>query len=60
MNILSHIQSKAHKLQRLSDAQMVHLQHTSYRGVPYSKSAKPAMVVKTIEGKRYECVEIED
>jgi hypothetical protein len=60
MNILSLIQSKARKDQRLSDAQMAHLQHTSYRGVPYCKQATGAKIVKTIEGKRYECVEISD
>lgn len=60
MNILSHIQSKARKDQRLSDAQMAHLQSTAYRGVAYCRPAKPAMVVKTIDGKRYECVEISD
>lgn len=60
MNILSHIQSKARKDQRLSEAQMAHLQHTSYRGVTYCRQAKPAMIVKTIDGRRYECVEITD
>ena len=58
MNILSIVKSKQQKAERLSEAQMAHLQARAYRGVAV-ESSKPQVVFATIEGQRYACTPVD-
>ena len=58
MNILSFVKAKHQREQRLNDAQLEHIRSRAYRGVVVSNSA-PAVVMATIEGKRYACTPVE-
>ena len=58
MNVLNFVKVKQQREQRLTDAQLSHIRARSYRGVVVS-SAKPAVMLATIEGKRYACTPVE-
>lgn len=58
MNILSIVKTQKQKAQRLSDAQAAHLRARAYRGVEMTETRR--VVIKTIDGKRYNCQPLED
>ena len=58
MNILSHVKDHVNRQKRLSDAQAAHLRARAYRGVEMPEPRR--VVVKTIDGKRYNCQPLED
>ena len=59
MNILDHVKSKLQRDQRLSEAQLAHLRSRAYRGVAVEPKRTAPMVIRIIEGKRYECTPVD-